>query len=105
MKMKIKKNDEVIVITGKDAGKIGRVLEAIPAENRLVVSGVNEAKRNTKASQTSAGGIVTKNLTIHVSNVAILDPKEKKPTKVGYKTLKDGKKVRFAKKSGEVLDV
>jgi large subunit ribosomal protein L24 len=103
--MKIKKNDEVVVITGKDAGKTGRVLEAFPKENRLVVAGVNEAKKHQRPTQGSAGGIVVKNLSIHVSNVAILDPKDKKPTKVGYKTLKDGKKVRFAKKSGEVLDV
>lgn len=103
--MKIKKNDEVIVITGKDAGKVGRVIEAHPKEGKVVVAGVNEAKRHTKPSQMNAGGIIIKNLPINVSNVAILDPKEKKATKVGYKTLKDGKKVRYAKRSGEVLDV
>ena len=103
--MKIKKDDEVIVLCGRDKGKTGRVLEAIPLYGKVIVAGVHEVKRHTKPSQSGAGGIIVKNLPVDVSNVAILDPKEKKATKVGYKTLKDGKKVRFAKKSGEVLDV
>lgn len=102
-KMKIKKGDSVIVLTGKDKGKKGEVLRAIPTENRVVVSGVKVVKKHTKPTQFSAGGIEDKELSIHVSNVALADPKNGKATRVGYKTLKDGKKVRVAKKSGETL--
>ncbi|MFA5592760.1 MAG: 50S ribosomal protein L24 [Micavibrio sp.] len=102
-KLKIKKGDQVVVITGRDKGKRGEVLRAIPTENRLVVSGVNVVKKHTKPTQFSAGGIENKELSIHVSNVALIDPKKDVATRVGYTTLKDGKKVRVAKKSGETL--
>ena len=102
-KMKIKKGDQVIVLTGKDKGKKGEVLRAIPTENRVVVSGVKVVKKHTKPTQFAAGGIEDKELSIHVSNVALVDPKKSTATRIGYKTLKDGKKVRVAKKSGETL--
>ena len=103
-KMKIKKGDKVIVTTGKDKGKSGEVVRMIPTENRAVVRGVNVAKRHTKQTAAQEGGIVSKELPIHVSNLALRDPKDGKPTRVGYKTLADGKKVRVAKRSGEVID-
>lgn len=100
-KMKIKKNDTVIVLLGDDKGKIGVVKQAMPKENKVIVEGVNLVKRHTKPSQTNPGGIVTKEAAINVSNVAIA--KDGKATKVGYKVV-DGKKVRFARKSGDVID-
>lgn len=99
--MKIKKGDQVIVIAGKDKGKKGEVLKAIPTERRVIVQGVNVVKKHTKPTQFSAGGIEDKELSIHVSNVALVDPKKGTATRVGYKTLKDGNKVRVAKASGE----
>lgn len=102
-KMKIKKGDQVVVLTGKDKGKKGEILKAIPTENRVVVSGINVVKKHTKPTQFAAGGIEDKELSIHVSNVALVDPKKGTATRVGYKDLKDGKKVRVAKKSGETL--
>jgi large subunit ribosomal protein L24 len=103
-KLKIKKGDKVVVITGRDKGRQGEVIRVIPAENRAVVRGVNVAKRHQKQSAAQEGGIVSKELPIHVSNLALRDPKDGKPTRVGYKTLADGKKVRVAKRSGEVID-
>ena len=103
-KLKIKKGDKVIVTTGKDKGKQGEVVRMIPTENRAVVRGVNLAKRHTKQTAAQEGGIITKEMPIHVSNLALRDPKDGKPTRVGYKTLADGKKVRVAKRSGEVID-
>ena len=103
-KLKIKKGDKVIVITGKDKGKQGEVVRMIPTENRAVVRGVNLAKRHTKQTAAQEGGIVSKEMPIQVSNLALRDPKDGKPTRVGYKTLADGKKVRVAKRSGEVID-
>ncbi len=103
-KMKIKKGDQVIVLTGKNKGQKGEVLEAIPTKSRLVVKGVNVVKKHQKPTQFAAGGIVEKELSIHVSNVAIADPKTDKPTRVGYKEVKGGKKVRVAKASGETID-
>lgn len=100
-KMKIKKNDTVIVLSGDDKGKIGVVKQAMPKENKVIVEGVNLVKRHTKPSQTNPGGIVTKEAAINVSNVAIA--KDGKATKVGYNVV-DGKKVRFARKSGDVID-
>ena len=100
-KMKIKKNDTVIVLSGDDKGKIGVVKQAMPKENKVIVEGVNLVKRHTKPSQTNPGGIVTKEAAINVSNVAIA--KDGNATKVGYKVV-DGKKVRFARKSGDVID-
>lgn len=103
-KMKIKKNDTVIVISGKDKGKKGKVITAMPKEHKVIVSGVNLVKRHKKAdAMGNKAGVFTKNLPIDVSNVAILDPKTEKPTRIGFKIVEDGKKVRFSKKSGEVL--
>ena len=104
MKLKIKKGDKVIVITGKDKGKTGEVTKVLVQENKVIVSGINIAKRHTKPSQESAGGIVSKEMPIHISNVAYVDPKTNKPTRLGIKMDKDGRKVRVAKKSGEVVD-
>ena len=103
-KLKIRKGDKVVVITGKDKGREGEVIRTIPSENRAVVRGVNVAKRHQKQTATQEGGIVPKELPIQVSNLALIDPKDGKPTRVGYKTLADGKKVRVAKRSGEVID-
>ncbi|MBM3482599.1 MAG: 50S ribosomal protein L24 [Alphaproteobacteria bacterium] len=103
---KIKKDDEVIVLTGRDRGKRGKVLRALPQEDRVIVEGVNMMKRHTKPSQADPqGGIKEKEAAIHVSNVALIDPKSNRPTRVGFKVLADGRKVRVAKRSGEVLDV
>ena len=102
-KLKIKKGDKVQVVTGKNKGKVGDVIKVLPAESRVVVSGVNLAKKHTKSSQTNEGGIIQKELSIHVSNVSHIDPKTNEITKVGYKALEDGNKVRVAKKSGEII--
>ncbi len=104
MKLKIKKGDKVIVITGKDKGKTGEVTKVLVQENKVIVSGINIAKRHTKPSQESAGGIISKEMPIHISNVAYVDPKTNKATRLGIKMDKDGRKVRVAKKSGEVVD-
>jgi large subunit ribosomal protein L24 len=101
-KMKIKKGDKVIVIAGDDKGKTGEVLRAMPKEGKVVVQGVNLVKRHTKPSQASAGGIVTKEAAIQVSNVAIVTA-DGMASKVGYKTV-DGLKKRVARKTGEVID-
>ena len=103
-KLKIKKGDSVIVRTGKDKGKKGEVLSASPKEQRVVVQGVNMVKRHTRPSATQQGGIVEKEAPIHVSNVAHEDPKDGKPTRIGHKILEDGRKVRIARRSGEVID-
>ena len=101
--MKIKKGDKVQVLTGKNKGKDGVVLKVFPETKKILVEGINIVKKHQKATQTQAPGIVEKNLPIHVSNVSILDPKDNKPARIGYKVLGDGKKVRFAKRSGEVV--
>jgi large subunit ribosomal protein L24 len=103
-KMKIKKGDRVKVITGRSKGRVGDVLRVLPAESRVVVSGVNMIKRHTKPGRTEQGGIIEREAAIHVSNVALLDPKSDKPTKVGFKFLEDGRKVRYARASGETID-
>jgi large subunit ribosomal protein L24 len=103
-KLKIKKGDTVIVLTGKDKGKSGEVLKVLPAESRVLVQGVNMVKRHTRPAMGNPGGIVEKEASVHVSNVAHQDPKDRKPTRVGYRTLDDGRKVRFAKRSGEIID-
>jgi large subunit ribosomal protein L24 len=103
-KLKIKKGDHVVVITGKDKGKKGEVLKVIPAENRAVVKGVAMVRRHQRQTAAQEGGIIAKEAAIHISNLAIEDPKDGKPTRVGYKFLKDGRKVRFARRSGEVID-
>jgi large subunit ribosomal protein L24 len=105
MAAKIKKGDYVIVLSGTDKGRKGEVLSVSPAEQRVVVKGVRMVKRHVKPSQADPdGGIKSFEAPIHVSNVAHLDPKDNVATRVGFKTLKDGKKVRVAKKSGEVID-
>ena len=103
-KLKIKKGDKVIVITGKDKGKSGEVLTVFPKTNRVLLRGINVAKRHTAQSQTSQGGILDKELSINISNVSHIDPKENKGTKIGFKFLKDGRKVRFSKMSGDLID-
>ncbi len=103
-KLKIRKGDHVVLLTGKDKGKGGEVLKVMPKENRALVHGVNMIKRHQKQSAQQEGGIITREATVHISNLALEDPKDGKPTKVGYKTLKDGRKVRFARRSGEVID-
>ncbi len=102
-KMKIRKGDNVVVITGRDKGKRGSVLRVLPTENRVVVQGINTVKRHTRPRAGQAGGIVEKELPIHASNVALIDPKEDKPTRVGFKTV-DGRKLRVALRSGEMID-
>ena len=103
MAMKIKKGDQVIVITGRDKGKTGEVIKSMPKENKVIVQGINLVKRHTKPTQESAGGIISKEAPIHVSNVALIDPKDGKATRVGFK-VEDGKKVRVAKATGKVID-
>ena len=105
VKMKIRKGDRVLVVTGKDKGRKGEVLRVYPSDSRVLVQGINMIKRHQKQSTTQEGGIVAREAPIAVSNVALIDPSEDKPTKVGFKSLKDGRKVRVAKRSGEVLDV
>lgn len=104
-KFKIKKGDKVIVTTGRDKGKQGEVLKVLRAEERVLVQGVNMVKRHTPPSQTTPGGIVEKEASLHISNVAHIDPKSNKPTRVGYKIDKDGRKSRVAKRSGEAIDL
>jgi large subunit ribosomal protein L24 len=101
----VKTGDTVVVITGKDKGKKGRVLAAFPKINRVLVEGVNLVKKHTKPNPNNPqGGIVTQEASIHVSNVMLADPKSGEPTRVGYKVLDNGNKVRYAKKSGETID-
>lgn len=102
-KYKVKKGDKVVVLSGKDKGKTGEILAVIKDTDRVRVAGVNVIKKHTKPGMGTAGGVVQKEGTIHISNVALADPKDGKATRVGYKILKDGKKVRVAKKSGEVI--
>ena len=101
---KIKKNDDVIVISGRDKGKKGSVLLVLPKKDRVIVQGVNMVKRHTRPTATQSGGIVEKELPIHVSNIALVDPDGGKPTRVGFRILEDGRKVRVAKRSGEMID-
>lgn len=100
MKLKVKKGDQVVILAGKNKGARGEVLRVMPMDAKVLVQGVNTVKRHTKPTQTNAGGIVSKEMPIHVSNVALIDPKSDKPTKVGYKVSKDGAKTRIARKSG-----
>ncbi|MBR0645254.1 50S ribosomal protein L24 [Plastoroseomonas hellenica] len=105
MAAKIRKGDTVQVITGKDKGKRGEVLRVMPEESRALVQGRNMVKRHTKPrGMGQPGGIVEQEASIHLSNLALIDPKSDKPTRVGFRVLEDGKKVRVAKSSGEVLD-
>ncbi|MFP6749984.1 MAG: 50S ribosomal protein L24 [Alphaproteobacteria bacterium] len=104
-KFKLKKGDDVIVVSGRDKGKTGSILRVLRADDRVLVDGVNMVKRHTRPSQTQPGGIIEKEASIHISNVALADPKDGTATRVGYKFLEDGRKVRFAKLSGEIIDV
>ncbi len=105
-KRKIRKDDEVVVLTGRDKGKRGSVLRVITKTDRVLVEGVNVARRHVKPTQADPrGGIVEREAPIHISNVALIDPDTDRPTRVGYKTLEDGRKVRVAVRSGEVIDV
>src|SRR5215207_5557576 len=106
MAMSIRKNDQVIVRAGKDRGKKGRVLSVVPGKNRLVVEGVNMIKRHTRPNpqKNIKGGIVEREASIHASNVMLLDPDTNEPTRVGIKTLPDGRRVRIGRKSGTVVD-
>jgi large subunit ribosomal protein L24 len=101
---KIKKGDQIIVLTGKDKGKKGAVLRINPSENTALVASINVAKKHQRATQLSAGGIIDKEMPIALSNIAILDPKLNKPCRIGFKVLEDGSKVRVSKLSGEVID-
>lgn len=103
-KFRIKKGDTVCVISGKDKGKTGQVLKMLREENRVVVQGVNLIKRHQKQTMTQEGGLIQKEASLHISNVAHVDPASKKPTRVGFKILKDGQKVRVAKRSGETIE-
>jgi large subunit ribosomal protein L24 len=105
MAARIRKGDKVIVITGADRGKQGEVLAVLPKENRAVVQGVNIAKRHTKPrGMGQPGGIVEKEATIHLSNIALIDPKTDKATRIGFKVLENGTKVRVARASGQVIE-
>lgn len=104
MVARVKKGDKVIVLAGRDKGKTGEVLSVMPKEDRAVVAGVNRMKRHQRQTQTAQGGIIEKEAPIHLSNLAHQDPKDGKATRIGVKTLKDGRKVRFAKRSGEQID-
>jgi len=101
---KIKKGDQVVVLTGRDKGKKGEVFQVVPKEGRALVRGVNMVRRHQRQSAREEGGIIAKEAPIHLSNLALQDPRDGKPTRVGFKTLDDGRKVRFAKRSGEVIE-
>jgi large subunit ribosomal protein L24 len=103
-KLKVKKGDRVVVLTGRDKGKRGEVLQVIPAENRALVQGINIVRRHQKQSPQQDGGIIAKEAPIHISNIAVEDPADGTPSRVGFKVTDDGRKVRFAKRSGETID-
>ncbi len=104
MAAKIKKGDKVVVLAGRDKGKTGEVTHVIPSDRRAIVAGVNLVKRHTRQTAQTEGGILSKEASIDLSNLAIADPKTGKPTRVGFKTLDDGRKVRVAKRSGDLID-
>ncbi|MEI5679674.1 50S ribosomal protein L24 [Mesorhizobium sp. CGMCC 1.15528] len=101
---KIRKGDKVVVLAGKDKGRSGEVVRVMPKDDKAVVRGVNMIRRHQKQSQSQEGGIITKEAPIHLSNIALVDPKDGKPTRVGFQVQKDGTKVRVAKRSGEVIN-
>jgi large subunit ribosomal protein L24 len=101
---KIRKGDKVVVLTGKDKGRTGEVLRVLPKDEKAVVRGVNQVRRHQRQTQSQEGGIITKEAPIHLSNIALVDPKDGKPTRVGFKVQQDGTKVRVAKRSGEVIN-
>ena len=104
MAAKIRKGDKVIVLAGRDKGRSGEVIEVRPSEDRALVRGVNMVKRHQRQTAQQEGGIISKELSVHLSNIAIADPKDGKPTRVGFKILDDGRKVRVAKRSGDLID-
>jgi large subunit ribosomal protein L24 len=104
MAAKIKKGDKVVILTGRDKGKTGEVVQVMPKEERALVRGVNLVKRHQRQTGTQEGGIISKEAPLHLSNLAYADPKDGKPTRVGFKVLDDGRKVRFAKRSGDLID-
>ncbi|MGX7704322.1 50S ribosomal protein L24 [Methylobacterium sp. Gmos1] len=104
MAAKVKKGDKVVVLTGRDKGRTGEVIQVMPKEDRALVRGINLVKRHTRQTQTSEGGIISKEAAIHLSNLAVADPKDGMPTRVGFRILEDGRKVRFAKRSGDLID-
>ena len=104
MAAKIKKGDKVVVLTGRDKGKTGEVVQVMPKEERAIVRGVNLVRRHQRQTAQQEGGIISKEAPIHLSNLAYADPKDGKPTRVGFKILDDGRKVRFAKRSGDLID-
>ncbi len=104
MAAKIKKGDKVVVLTGRDKGRTGEVVQVLPKEERALVRGVNLVKRHQRQTANQGGGIISKEASIHLSNIAVADPKDGKPTRVGFKFLDDGRKVRFAKRSGDLID-
>ena len=101
---KIKKGDKVVVLAGKDKGRTGEVLRMMPKDDKAVVRGINIVRRHQRQTQSQEGGIISKEAPIHISNIAVADPKDGKPTRVGFQTQKDGTKVRVAKRSGEVIN-
>jgi large subunit ribosomal protein L24 len=104
MAAKIKKGDKVVVLTGRDKGKSGEVVQVMPKEDRALVRGVNLVKRHQRQTMNQEGGIISKEAPLHISNLAVADPKDGQPTRVGFKILDDGRKVRFAKRSGDLID-
>ena len=104
MAAKVKKGDKVVVLTGRDKGRSGEVLQVLPKEDRAFVRGINLVKKHQKQTQNQEGGIISKEAAIHLSNLAIADPKDGQPTRVGFRILDDGRKVRFAKRSGDLID-
>jgi large subunit ribosomal protein L24 len=104
MAAKIKKGDKVVVITGRDKGRSGEVVKVMPSDEKALVRGINVVKRHQRQTTTQEGGIISKEAAIHLSNLAVADPKDGKPTRVGFKKLEDGRKVRFAKRSGDLID-
>ena len=104
MAAKIRKGDNVIVLTGRDRGRRGEVIQVMPDEGRALVRGIHMVKRHQRQSASQDGGIISKEASVHLSNLAIADPKDGKPTRVGFKVMADGKKVRVAKRSGVEID-
>ncbi|OYW44333.1 MAG: 50S ribosomal protein L24 [Azorhizobium sp. 12-66-6] len=104
MAAKIKKGDKVVVLIGRDRGRTGEVIQVMPTEERALVRGVNMVKRHQRQTANAEGGIISKEAPVHLSNIAVADPKDGKPTRVGFEVLEDGRKVRVAKRSGERID-
>jgi large subunit ribosomal protein L24 len=104
MAARIRKGDKVVVLSGRDKGRSGEVFKVMPLEERALVRGINMVTRHQRQTASQEGGLIRKEAPIHLSNIALADPDSGKPTRVGFKTLEDGRKVRFAKRSGETID-